>query len=163
MNTQLFHEVANLLYIEGALLDEHKWDEWLNLYTEDCEFWMPAWDSEHEYTKDPKKEISLMYYNSRAGLEDRVWRIKSGMSSASTPLPRTWHAVHNIRLGKEEGESIEVFANWQSHAFKEGETRTFYGRSEYQLKKVANTLKISRKMVLLINDVIPSVLDIYNI
>jgi 3-phenylpropionate/cinnamic acid dioxygenase small subunit len=104
-----------------------------------------------------------MYYNSRAGLEDRVWRIKSGMSSASTPLPRTWHAVHNIRLGKEEGESIEVFANWQSHAFKEGETRTFYGRSEYQLKKIANELKISKKMVLLINDVIPSVLDIYNI
>ena len=147
MNTQLFHEVANLLYTEGALLDEQKWDEWLNLYTEDCEFWMPSWDSEHEYTKDPKKEISLIYYNSRAGLEDRVWRIKSGMSSASMPLPRTWHAANNIRLGTEQGGNIDVFANWQTHAFKEGETRTFYGRAEYRLKRAGEELKIAKKMI----------------
>ena len=43
---------------------------------------LAAWDSEHELTKDPKSELSLIYYDSRAGLEERVLRIRSGLSAA---------------------------------------------------------------------------------
>lgn len=32
---------------EAACLDEQRWDDWLDHYTEDAVLWAPAWDAEH--------------------------------------------------------------------------------------------------------------------
>ncbi|MBN0653703.1 hypothetical protein JTM24_33900, partial [Pseudomonas aeruginosa] len=45
-----------------------------------------------------QKEISLIYYPNREGLEDRVYRIKTERSGASTPEPRTTHIISNVEL-----------------------------------------------------------------
>jgi 3-phenylpropionate/cinnamic acid dioxygenase small subunit len=158
-----FSRVSALLFEEAAALDEQRWDDWLALFTPDVEYWMPAWDSEHEMTQDPTSEISLMYYSDRSGLEDRIWRIKSGMSSASTPLPRTCHLVTNIRVGAVTDGLLQVKANWQGNAYRHETTDSFYGRYEYGLREDQGKLLIARKKIVLMNDVIPSVVDIYNV
>ncbi len=163
MDLALLHSVSDLLYREGAYLDEQRWDDWLALFTEDCAFWMPAWDGEHELTQDPKSELSLIYYDSRAGLEERVLRIRSGLSAASTPLPRTWHLVGNVRLGERAGDMLPVSAQWQTHAFLYQRNDTFYGRYEYRLREINGDWRIARKKIVLLNDVITTALDIYNI
>ena len=38
-----------------------------------------------------------MCYSDRTGLGDRVFRLRTGRSAASTPLPRTCHMVSNVR------------------------------------------------------------------
>ena len=162
MSDQL-SRVSALLFEEAAALDEQRWDDWLTLFTPDIEYWMPAWDSEHEMTQDPTSEISLMYYSDRSGLEDRIWRIKSGMSSASTPLPRTCHLVTNIRVGAVTDGLLQVKANWQGNAYRHEKTDSFYGRYEYGLREEQGNLLIARKKIVLMNDVIPSVVDIYNV
>ncbi len=162
MSDQL-SRVSALLFEEAAALDEQRWDDWLTLFTSDIEYWMPAWDSEHEMTQDPTSEISLMYYSDRSGLEDRIWRIKSGMSSASTPLPRTTHLVTNIRVGAVTDGLLQVKANWQGNAYRHEKTDSFYGRYEYGLREEQGNLLIARKKIVLMNDVIPSVVDIYNV
>lgn len=163
MDLELLHAVTELLYREGAYLDARRWDEWLALYTEDCEYWMPAWDSEHELTRDPRSEMSLIYYDSRIGLEERVVRIRSGLSAASTPLPRTVHMVTNVRLGERQGSEVIVHANWQTHALRQQESQTFYGHYEYRLRNVKDEWRIARKKIILLNDVITTALDIYHI
>jgi 3-phenylpropionate/cinnamic acid dioxygenase small subunit len=162
MNGQ-YAKVCALLFEEAAALDEQRWDDWLALFAPDVVYWMPAWDSEHEMTQDPASEISLMYYSDRSGLEDRVWRIKSGMSSASTPLPRTCHLVTNIRVGAVSGDLLTVKANWQGNAYRHEKTDLFYGRYEYGLREQDGKLLIARKKIVLLNDLIPSVVDIYNV
>lgn len=152
-----------LLFEEAAALDEQRWDDWLALFTADVEYWMPAWDSEHEMTRDPTNEISLMYYSDRSGLEDRIWRIKSGMSSASTPLPRTCHLVTNIRVGSLVDGLLQVKANWQGNAYRHEKSDSFYGRYEYGLREEQGQWLIARKKIVLMNDIIPSVVDIYNV
>ena len=147
-------KVSALLYEEAAALDEQRWDDWLALFTPDVEYWMPAWDSEHELTQDPTSEISLIYYSDRSGLEDRIWRIKSGMSSASTPLPRTCAVVDGL---------LQVKANWQGNAYRHEKTDSFYGSYTYGLREEQGKLLIARKKVVLMNDVIPSVVDVYNV
>ncbi|MFZ5491737.1 MAG: aromatic-ring-hydroxylating dioxygenase subunit beta [Pseudomonadota bacterium] len=161
--SEQFSRVSALLFEEAAALDEQRWDDWLTLFTADIEYWMPAWDSEHEMTQDPTSEISLMYYSDKSGLEDRIWRIKSGMSSASTPLPRTCHLVTNIRVGQVVDGLLQVKANWQGNAFRHEKTDSFYGRYEYGLREEQGKLLIARKKIVLMNDVIPSVVDIYNV
>ena len=54
------HEVESLINLEADLMDRHQWNEWLELYTEDCVFWIPSWDTE-EMISDPEVEINTMY------------------------------------------------------------------------------------------------------
>ena len=77
--------LLDFLYREARLLDDRQWDEWLACYSPKVEYWMPAWDDHDTLTEDPQREISLIYYPSRDGLEDRIFRIKTERSSASTP------------------------------------------------------------------------------
>ncbi|MCV5804541.1 benzoate 1,2-dioxygenase small subunit, partial [Escherichia coli] len=65
-----------------------------------------------QLTRDPQKEISLIYYPNREGLEDRVYRIKTERSGASTPEPRTTHIISNVELMGESDEGLEVRYSW---------------------------------------------------
>ncbi|MGK2942101.1 MAG: aromatic-ring-hydroxylating dioxygenase subunit beta, partial [Immundisolibacter sp.] len=56
-------QARRLLFDEAACLDQRRWDDWLALYTPDCEFWVPAWKSEDTPTGDPGGEVSLVYYD----------------------------------------------------------------------------------------------------
>lgn len=77
-------EVCAFLYREARLLDDRRFDEWLGCYAEHAEYWMPAWTDDDELTSDPHTEISLIYYANRKGLEDRVYRLNTERSTAST-------------------------------------------------------------------------------
>lgn len=152
-----------LLYREAAHLDAKRWTEWLSLFTEDCEYWLPAWTGDHELTSDPARQVSLIYYRRRARLEERVSRIRGGMSAASTPLPRTQHMVSNIQVEAADGGALSVHACWQSHTYRFQVTETLYGRYEYELVREAGAWRIRRKKIVLVNDVINTVLDIYQV
>lgn len=163
MESSNLHQVSDLLYREAASLDEQRWDDWLALFTEDCEYWLPAWKGEHELVSNPKTEVSMIYHDRRSRLEDRILRIRTGISAASTPLPRTWHLVSNIRLGAMEGDLLPAYAQWQTRTYWFEQTDTLYGRYEYRLVRVDGAWRIKRKKIVLINDTINAVLDVYHI
>jgi 3-phenylpropionate/cinnamic acid dioxygenase small subunit len=163
MTDNLLAAVSGLLFEEAAAIDEKRWDDWLALFCDDVEYWVPAWDSEHEQTSDPDTEISFIYYNSRSGLEDRIFRLRLNQSSASIPLPRTCHLVTNIRVSLLSGGDCAVKANWQAHSYRLEKSTCFYGHYEYLLKPNGSGWLIARKKITVLNDVIPTVLDIYSI
>lgn len=161
-------EAADVLYREAECLDERDWDGWLSLYTPDCVFWVPSWISDDAICSDPQREISLIYYASRSGLADRVWRVRSGESVASLPLPRTVHALGNLRLGGTGAESpgsMSVKSNWSVDLFstKTQASHRFFGRYEHRLSRVADRWMIASKKVILLNDYLPSSLDFYSV
>ncbi|MEW6105508.1 MAG: aromatic-ring-hydroxylating dioxygenase subunit beta [Bacillota bacterium] len=165
MDAELLARCAELLYREAAYLDERRWPEWLALYAEDAEFWVPAWDEDGRPTEDPHSQLSLIYYRGRAGLEDRVWRIQSGLSPASNPLPRTCHLITNIRLVDVVQAQPHVSSHWQTHIYQPEQRRAFsyFGFYDHVLQPQGDELRIARKKILLLNDVIESVLDIYHV
>jgi len=157
-------EGRELLYLEARYLDAQCWDEWLALYTEDCEFWMPAWKSDHEMTDNPQKELSLIYYASRAGLEDRVWRVRSVTSVASIPMPRTQHAITNVLAEPAvDGTSMHLFSNWTVQQFrpKHLEVVVSFGRYDHELVRSDGAWRIRRKKITLLNDYMTTMLDFY--
>ena len=154
---------AELVHREARLLDEQRWDEWLALYAEDCEYWMPAWKAYGTPTADPQTELSHIYYASRAGLEDRVVRIRSGKSPASTPTPRTVHIVGSVLPLESPADRLRLASTWVTHVYfpRSRESHAFFGRSEHELALAGGELRIAKKKILLQNDYIPTMLDVY--
>ncbi len=156
------YQIGQLVQREGMLLDEHAWEQWLELYEPDCEYWVPMWDDDGKPTRDPQSELSLIYYQSRSGLEDRVFRIKTGKSSASMPLFRTAHIRSTPVCEHADGLFIARFS-WATHAFRLGKSHTYFGRRTLWLREHDRNLRIAKSYTLLCNDLIDQVLDVYHL
>lgn len=155
---------TEVIELDGILLDERRWDEWLDLYMPDCTFWLPMWRDEVRLNEPPGESLAHMYYESRKGIEDRIVRIRSGKSPVTTPLPRTAHLVSSIRLtATPEENRMELRATWACHVLftRARSQHAFFGTSEYQLRRVGGAWRIKFKKVVLQNDDIPGVLDVY--
>jgi 3-phenylpropionate/cinnamic acid dioxygenase small subunit len=157
-------EAAAFLYREALLLDRGDYDAWLDLYTDDCLFWMPAWRDDGAQTADPERELSLIFYRGRRNLEDRVRRIRSPLSVASRVMPRVAHMIGNVlaedldgyarmRLDSSFIVNVQDVRTHRSHAY--------FGRYEHELRLENGAWKISQKIVRLLNDVVPTMLDVY--
>jgi benzoate/toluate 1,2-dioxygenase subunit beta len=152
-------EAHDLIAREGMFLDQRQWDDWLALFTEDAIYWVPAWADEVTPTSDPQRALSLIYYQGRHNLEDRVWRVKSGLSIASTPLQRTAHSATNILVA---GDG-RVRASFTVHCYdaRRHATHIFFGQYDYELRRDGSAWQIAKKTTTLLNDRIPAVADFY--
>jgi 3-phenylpropionate/cinnamic acid dioxygenase small subunit len=156
-------EAEALLIQEAACLDERRWDDWLALFSADARFWVPAWKDYSSTTNDPETELSLIYYTERARLEERIWRLTSGQSLASVPLARTLHSITNVRL--DPAAPDVVHANMVVHAYNPRQRVTVVnlGRYRVRLARHDGDLRIVEKYIVLLNDYLPSSIDIYTI
>ncbi|KAF3997621.1 benzoate 1,2-dioxygenase small subunit [Glaciimonas immobilis] len=156
-------DISSFLYYESRLLDDEQWDEWLDCYHLDAQFWMPSWDDDDKLVIDPQREISLIFYPNRQGLEDRVFRIKTERSSATMPDTRTCHNIANVELELQEGDICTVRFNWQTLSYRYKTNYSYFGMSRYVIDFSAESPKILNKYVVLKNDYINQVIDIYHI
>ena len=157
-------EIEDFIFYENRLLDDRKFEEWLELYREDAEYWMPAWDVDDTLTQDPQREISLIYYPNRGGLEDRVFRIRTERSSAtSIPEPRTGHYATNVEILERRDGEVDVRYNWISYYFRYNTTDHYFGTTWLTLDVSGETPKIAKKKIVLKNDYIHHVVDIYQV
>ncbi|MDB5715101.1 MAG: benzene 1,2-dioxygenase [Sphingomonadales bacterium] len=162
MNDLLLAQARDLVLLEGWLLDCREWDEWLDLYSPKAVYWLPCWIDEDTITADPQREMSLIYYANRTGLEDRIFRIRTEQSLASMPLPRTCHMTSVIRAVSTE-DGIRVDSNWVVHSYRLEKANSFFGQQTHVIEVTSAGLKIRSRKVILANDVIPNVLDIYSV
>ena len=158
-----YEEIQAFVYREARLLDDRDWDAWLTCYSPQAVFWMPAWADDDRPTEDPQSEISLIYYPNRDGLEDRVYRIKTERSSASMPEPRTTHQLSNLELLSRDGQKVELRFNWHTLSYRYQTVDSYFGTSHYTLDLSSGQPLIKRKHVVLKNDHIHHVLDVYHI
>jgi len=153
-----------LIAKDHCYLDEKRWQEWLELFDSDCEYWVPAWLNEEELVSDHQTQLSHIYYNSRAGLEDRVARIVSRKSPASVPLRRTTHISANLLIedASKPGE-IQAKISLTCHVFDPRSKKTFmlFGTSHYTWRQQLETWRIAAKKTIIQNDYLPSMVDIY--
>ena len=113
------NDLEQFLYREARYLDDREFEKWLECYADDCEYWMPAWTDDDELVQDPQTDISLIYYPNKGGLEDRVFRIRTERSSAtSIPEPRTSHNISNVEVIERRGDLVDVRFNWHTMYFR---------------------------------------------
>jgi benzoate/toluate 1,2-dioxygenase beta subunit len=156
-------QVQAFLYAEARALDDRDWDAWLAHYSPNVTFWMPSWKEDDSLTTDPQTQISLIFYPSRAGLEDRIFRIRTERSSASMPEPRTSHNISNVEILEQSEGRVKLRFNWVTFSHRYKATDTFFGTSFYTLDVSGAAPVITAKTVVLKNDYIRHVIDVYHI
>lgn len=162
--TLTLEEVRQFLYREARYLDDRDFEAWLTLCAPDVEFWMPSWDDDDQLVTDPQREVSLIYYDSRSGLEDRVFRIRTERSSAtSLPEPRTSHNIANVEIVEQDEVSCKLRFNWLTFNYRYKTVDTYFGTSFYTLDTRGGQPLIKNKKVVLKNDYIHHVIDVYHI
>ena len=121
-------------------------------------------DDDDKLITDPQSEVSLIYYAHRGGLEDRVFRIRTERSSAtSLPEPRTSHNISNVEIVEQTSGECRLRFNWVTFSFRYKTVDTYFGTSFYTLDTSAARPLIKRKKVILKNDYIHHVVNIYQI
>ncbi|NQV60933.1 MAG: aromatic-ring-hydroxylating dioxygenase subunit beta [Alphaproteobacteria bacterium] len=164
MKTDLYDQVRDLLYLEADLLDRQRWDEWLALYVDDCVYWVPAWLSEDELGNDPEMQVNMIYIVGKPGLAARLHRISSGQAYAEMPLSRTSHLVDTVRLLDSDDAVVSASAKWLTLSVDSRMGKQMRGGwYEYELRREGQDLRIGRKKIVLLEDVIDGAVDIHQI
>ncbi len=141
-------EIELLLYRETEFLDLGLYDRWLELFCEDCTYWVPASPDQ----TDPLDHISL-FYEDRTLMEMRIRRLQHPRAhSLSMPL-RTSHLTGTavIKGSEDDGDTIVARSRFTMMEYHRDQQRQFAGSYTYNLRRVNERYRIRTKRVDLIN------------
>ncbi len=140
--------IEDFLYREARLCDESQYDAWSALWTDDGVYWVPA--NEDEY--DPRRRLSIVY-DDRAQLQDRLDRLKSGKAWAQEPKSRLCRIVANVEVGSVLANGdIEVRSKYVLGELRDRRETTYYARQLHHLRSDGDSLRMSFKKVMLLNN-----------
>ena len=136
------------LIYEARLLDDRRFEEWMDLFTEDGLYWVP---SEPDQT-DPYKHASL-FFDDRELMKTRIERLRHPRIHIQTPPSRTCHMVSNVIV--EEADAAAgtwlVSSSMMMAEYRLDVQRIFTGRQYHRLRRDGSSFRIALKRVNLIN------------
>ena len=153
-NHDLWHDVQEFLFHEAWLLDEHRFDEWLELFTDDTFYWMPG--RINQMTTDMADSISkygelALFEETKQTLQMRVARLHTGMAWAEQPPSRTRHLVTNV-IAEATDKPNEIKAQCCFLIYRtqlEHELDIWVGKRDDILRKVDGKFKIASRTIIL--------------
>ncbi len=152
-NQTLWFELMQFYIREAWLLDERKFREWLDLFTDDVLYFMPRRknvprrEAKRELT--PLGDLAILEEDKRY-LQMRVARLDTGMAWAEDPPSRTRHLVGNLEVENLEDGEVQArtaFIVYRSHL--ETDHQILSGYREDVLRPVNSTWKVARRMIVL--------------
>lgn len=140
-------EAEELLFEEASRLDHRDFPGWLELFTEDCIYWIPSMRDE----LDPSRHVSIVY-DDRQLLKERVWRLDSGLAYAQEPGSRSVHVVGNVQVKGAVDGDIHVESAQIVTEFRRGRQHVHAARCTHHLRRERGGLLIALKKILLVNN-----------
>ena len=147
-------EIEDFLYQEADILDERRFDEWLELLTDDVRYWMPMrrnvpfGEQEREYTKE-RREMSW-FDEGKPTLTQRVKQLYTGAHWCEEPASRVTHMVSNVQLMDVGPEEVRVKCKFLVYRNRlQDEENLFLGRRIDTLRRVDGSWRIARREILL--------------
>ncbi len=147
-SNETIRDIEELLYREASYLDKPDLDRWIELYTEDGTYWMPAIEDQ----ADPLNHISL-FYDDRVLMEVRRRNFVHPMAASKDYKVRASHIISNIRVTEldESTGDCTVSSNFHCFMYYRNEQTPYAGTYTHQLVRDGDGYKIRQKRVDLIN------------
>jgi 3-phenylpropionate/cinnamic acid dioxygenase small subunit len=143
----LHHEVSQFLYREARLVDEHRFDEWESLWTDDAVYWVPA----NGEGGDPEQQMSIIYDN-RSRIHLRIQQFHTGKRYSQNPQSRLRRVLSNIEILAQDESGVRVGANMLLFEASRRGDIVWGSRNEYVLRKTDAGWRMARKEVKLVNN-----------
>jgi len=160
----LKQQLEDFLYHEAELLDERRYEAWLELLADDVRYWMPMrrnvkfGELEREFTREGQ-DINW-FDEGKETLTRRVQQILTGVHWAEEPLSRLCHMVSNVQLlhvWPSVAEPAEVTVKCRFLIYRnrvETETDLLVGKREDVLRRVNGQWKIGQRKIVLDQNVL---------
>lgn len=148
MTTINAQTLTDFVYAEASMLDEQRFEEWLDLFTDDGHYWMPL---AHDQ-QDPRLHTSLLYED-KLLLRVRIERLSGLRTFSQQPKSRSHHLLQAPVMKSIDAPRGGVVVRTAFHYI---ETRLdqqtlFAGWATHHLVAVEGGLKIRLKRVDLVN------------
>ena len=144
---ELLEDVTQFIYREARLQDDHDYDAWEALWTDDGIYWIPA----NGEGADPENEMSIVYDN-RSRISLRIKQFHTGKRFSQTPRSRLRRLVSNIEILNSEGEEVVVTANAMVFESATRGDQIWVSRNEYRLRRDSGAFRMAGKKVILVNN-----------
>jgi 3-phenylpropionate/cinnamic acid dioxygenase small subunit len=156
MDTPLNKAIADInretfelfLIHEVRLLDERRFRDWMNLFTDDGTYWVPAAPNQ----ESPFNQASL-FYDDRQLMKTRIERLEHPLIHVQTPPSHTVHLVSNVTIeSRDEAQSEVLLASSVIMVeYRQDNQRLFAGRQQHKLRRDESGWRIASKRVDLAN------------
>jgi 3-phenylpropionate/cinnamic acid dioxygenase small subunit len=170
VRAELLREIEQFLYREARMLDERRFGEWLDLFTDDVRYWMPVRSNRyprrskaiailnparHEEAELGKPGDVAIFDETKETLCRRVARLDTGMAWAEDPPSRTRH-LSNVEVeAAGRDDEIRVFSNFVVYRSRGETEQDFYvGGRQDTLRAVDGAWKIARRTIVLDQNVL---------
>lgn len=145
---QTLREVELFLFHEAQLADEHRYKEWLALWTEELLYWAPCNSDEAAVGR----KIALINDN-RGELEERLYRLGTKHAHSQNPKSRLSRVVGNVVLENWDAtRGGTVHSRFHLTEVRAGRQLVFAGRQTQLLERRNGQLRMREKHVYLVNN-----------
>src|SRR5262249_12926684 len=134
------YEVERFYYDEAALLDAHRYDEWLALFSDDARYFMPIRrtrmrrELDQEFTQPGEMAF---FDDDKRLLAGRIAKLQTGRSWAEDPPSRTRHLITNVRVVADDGHELHVESNFHVYRTRlRSEEDSWIGSRRDRLRRV---------------------------
>jgi 3-phenylpropionate/cinnamic acid dioxygenase small subunit len=139
--------VEQFLYRQAEILDGRRWLEFVDLFTEDGIYWMPA--SPEQTTGDG---VPSIFYDDRDLMTVRAKRVTHPHAWSQAPLWGTSHLVSNVTIEKEDRTgALTVRSRFHMMEFRRDTSRHFAGSYIHHLVPVGEGYRIKLQRVDMVN------------
>jgi 3-phenylpropionate/cinnamic acid dioxygenase small subunit len=152
-------QIEDLLSREAHLLDERRFREWLDLFTEDVEYLMPL--TEHVQGKVAPAGHPIIK-DDKNTMRARVAKDETGWSHVETPVSMTCHLISNILVEDEADGEVTVKSSFMVRQARKLRDEAFWvGRRHDRVRRVEGQWLIARRCVFLDATVLPRGVSIF--
>ncbi|MFY9890485.1 MAG: aromatic-ring-hydroxylating dioxygenase subunit beta [Streptosporangiaceae bacterium] len=139
--------IEQFLYREARYADQHDYDAWEALWTDDALYSVPAGG---DLSGDQGAQMSVIYDN-RNRISTRLAQLRTGKRHSQTPPSGLRRLISNVEILGREGDDTLVGANFLLAESRERGTEIWAGRVTYRLRVSDGEIRLAAKTVLLVN------------
>ena len=152
-DSDMRERLAAFVALEARLADAHRYEEWLELWDEECpEYFIPI-DEGHS----PGERVPIVY-DDRQRLSERVMRLSGGYAHSQIPRHQLARVVSNLEFAPSSeapddapGEEYQVAGKFILAAWRHGVQDVYAGDVSYWIRAEADRCVLRKKQVVLIN------------
>lgn len=152
---ELLQEVSEFLYQEADLLDERRYDEWLDMLSDDYQYSVPLRMNVEYSDVDTRGETKAgsevcWFDEPKSTVELRVMQLATGVHWAEEPVSRVSHLVTNIRIEEVTWPEVKLSSRFLVYRNRVAdETDFFVGRRKDTVRMTEEGWKVAKRYMLL--------------